>query len=1624
MLGSVPHKRLALIEALVRKAPIARAARSAARRALLRGFLRTYFRGVSEHDLGAHDPASLSALALAHFELGARRAPGEALVATFDVAPGAASQTASASYVAVVTDDMPFLVDSVGLVFRNAGCAVGMLVHPVVEAARDARGRLRALHALAADAERPGCVRESWQLYEIERRADAAELAALGTAVRAALGDVRSAVQDWKAMRDRALEVAAELGRRGPRRAPAAELDDSRNLLDWMADANFVFLGYRHYRLQRGRSADLLVPDARSGLGILRATTGLAHLEPQRLEGALRRTARDATPIVITKANAVSSVHRATYLDYVGVKQFDARGRPCAEHRFLGLWTSTAYYTSPRQIPLLRGKIDRVVAHFGLDPGSHDAKAVLSVLESWPRDELFQSRVGELVGFVRNVVNLYERRSTLLLARRDPFGRFWSCMIYVPRDRYSTDVRGRIEKILQDGCGGSRVESQVQLSDASHARLHVVVRGDAAAPAHIDVARLERAIADAATTWSDRLRAATLARTQAAPRGASATSSIRSVARHAQAFPLAYQEEVLPAAALADIEALEALRSDPLGLRLCLHRAPGAASSRLNLRIVKLGEAMAVSDLLPIMENFGLRMHSERPYALQLDTGGRASVQDFGFELRSGAPVALGAVAARFTTAVLAAWRGEIENDGFNRLLLATSLQAREIVLLRACCRYLLQTGLPFSQAYMEQMLARNAAFAADLFGLFSARFDPAVHAGRERRAQALERRLRARLEGVAAADEDRILRAFLELIMAMLRTSFYRQDSPPDAPLAFKLDPRAIAGLPLPRPQFEIFVYSPRVEGVHLRMGRVARGGIRWSDRREDFRTEILGLMKAQNVKNTLIVPVGAKGGFVPRRLPTDGGREAIQREGIAAYELFIGALLDLTDNIVRGRVVPPAGVVRRDDDDPYLVVAADKGTASFSDIANAISVRRGFWLGDAFASGGSAGYDHKKMGITARGAWECVKRHFRELGTDIQAEDFTVVGIGDMSGDVFGNGMLLSPHIRLVGAFNHAHLFLDPEPDAARSLRERARLFALPRSGWNDYDRKAISRGGGVFERSAKSVPLSPECQKLLGIATPAAAPAEIIRALLRLRVDLLWNGGIGTYVKAGSESHAEAGDRSNDAVRVDGRELRARVVGEGGNLGLTQRGRVEYALAGGRLNTDFIDNSAGVNTSDVEVNLKILTAAEERAGRLRRRSRDTLLAAATDEVAALVLRNNYLQSQALSTLEQNAVARFPEFAHLIRDLERSGDLNRTVEFLPDDAGLEERRKQGRGLTRPELAVVFAYSKIALNVQLLASDVPEDPYLSRELERYFPARIRQRFARGVARHALRREIIATSTTNSLVNRMGPTFTRRAQEETGATPAQIARAYSIAREAFDMRARWAEIEALDNRLPASLQYAMHFETARLLRHASYWLLRHRRERLAVLQAVRDFSAGIAKFRNLLPGVLAGGDLARHRQLLAAHRAAGVPERLAAFIAATPALEATLDVIELARTHGTTIAAAATAWFDTGARIGLDWLGQQIDALPVDGTWQAIARVGLREGARDSQRAIAERILARHAAQRGSAHSLADSIDGWMADAGAPLAGWQRTLGEMRAASAADFATLSVGVDAVRRLCS
>ena len=1586
-----------------------------ARRQLTAALLRAWRTSVPSEEWRGFDEAALHRGCAAQVQFGARRRRRQTLLRVSSTAPSvAASGAGAASYsvVELIIDDMPFLVDTLSMTLAQLGLSVQLIIHPILRVVRDGAGVIKSLHAeIETGPEAENGVRESWQYWRIDRVGDAAECEQLRRRLLAALADVRRACSDWMRMRNTVLKLCADISRHPPPLA-ADVIAESRALLQYMEAHHFTFLGMRDSRLRRGPGGPVLVPVPGSALGLLRRRLSGTH--DTIATANIRRALRSPGMLIITKANHRSTVHRPGYLDYVGVKRYDTRGRVIGETRILGLWTSHAYAADPRQVPWLRLKLKSVLEYFPFAANSHDGKRLSQIVQTLPRDELFQASVPDLIRCARAVLVLQDRARVRLILRRDEFRRFWSCLVFMPRERCDTAAQARVEGLLRAACRGLELESSVSIGEAPLAQLHIVVRVDPTTNTRVDTERLERDIAAAIVSWRDRLRSALLSRF-------GESHGLALDRRYAVAFPASYQQDVDAAQAVDDIIDLEGLDAAVDTMQLRLYRPPRQPHQRVHLRIIRRGEALSISEVLPTFEHFGLRVIAERPYRLDWPDGSWAWLQDFELEHYNLHAVAVPRVAQELIAAFRAVRAGALDDDGFNRLLIAAELSMRQVTVLRACCRYLLQTGIPFSQSYMERVLGTHSTAARDLCELFEQRLSPQPARGARARAALLEQRLRRAIAAVASPDEDRILRAFLAVVLATLRTNYFRRDADgnPRPWLALKFDPARIPGLPQPRPAFEIFLHSPRVEGVHLRAGPIARGGIRWSERPEDFRTEVLGLMKAQHVKNTLIVPVGAKGGFVVRRPPPRSAPLGQQQEVIECYRSFIRGLLDVTDNIVAGRVVPPPQVRRLDGDDPYLVVAADKGTATFSDIANAISAEYGFWLGDAFASGGSAGYDHKKMAITARGAWECIKRHCRELGSDIQREPFTVAGIGDMSGDVFGNGMLLSRQIRLVAAFNHQHVFLDPKPNAERSFRERERLFRLPRSGWNDYDVRLLSRGGAVFERSAKSVTLSREAQALLELPQRRASPVEIIRAILCMRVDLLWNGGIGTYVKASNERHGEIGDRANDAVRVDGRQVRARVVGEGGNLGFSQRGRIEYAAAGGRINTDFIDNSAGVNTSDVEVNLKILLDAPD-GKPLARVRRNRLLANATDEVAALVLRNNYLQSEALSLMERRAVEDLGEHQQLLRWLERHGEIDRAVEFLPTDEEMEQRRREGRGLTRPELALLFAYGKIALNHALTETGSAADPYLARELQRYFPQAMQRRFPERIKRHRLRKQIIITATTNSIVNRVGPTLLIHCSEASNANAAAIARAYTIARDSADLRALWSQIEALDGRIKPADQYDALLETSRYLSHFTLWLLQQRREYDAVGAAVTRLQPALRELAQVTPAALEGLDRERYLARCRRFVGQGFPARLTGSLAALEPLRVAPDLVALMASSRSRARAVARVHFGLGARLGLDWLHGAIEQLPANDSWQRTATLRLRDAALAAHLRISGAALRHDRARRSAATSAATSTPA----SDPALERWQQLQRDLRALPVPDLAALTVAVQALENLAA
>jgi glutamate dehydrogenase len=1421
-------------------------------------------------------------------------------------------------------------------------------------------------------------------------------------------------------MHGQVLEIVEHL-ETDPPPLPAYEIAQGSELLRWLAADHFTFLGYREYRLERDGEDEILRAVPGTGLGILRADQDMSA-SFGKLPTLVKAKAREKTLLVLAKANSRATVHRPAYLDYVGVKTFDESGEVVGERRFLGLFSSAAYTESLTRIPLLREKAAEVLRRIGFDPRSHAGKALMDTLETYPRDELFHTPVDELAPIAEAVMHARERRQLRMFIRRDTYGRYVSVLVYLPRDRYNTNVRERFSAILKERLGGDSIEFSARVTESTTANVHFVVHPPKGATiTDVDLEDLEHRLTEASRSWRDDFLAAVVAEY-------GEEVGARLCRRYADSFPEAYKEDFLPATASFDLGRLEALVGGEEGIDLSLYEEMDAGRGEARLKVFRVGPPLSLSEILPMLSSMGVEVVDERPY--QLEGLGRPTfIYEFG--LRYGREVP--ALARElFQDALRAVWDGYNEIDGFNALVLGAGLTWRQATVLRAYAKYMRQGNSPFALDYIEEALRHNVDITRLLVQLFEARFDPGKNGltahdeARVLRAEEVERRLRLALDDVASLDQDRILRSYLTHVKATLRTNYFQPDGDGVHPyMSFKLEPSAIPDLPEPRPSFEIFVYSPRVEGVHLRFGAVARGGLRWSDRRDDFRTEVLGLVKAQMVKNTVIVPVGAKGGFFCKQLPDPGDRDAWLAEGIACYRTFISGLLDITDNLVDGASVPPHKVVRHDGDDAYLVVAADKGTATFSDIANGVAKDYGFWLGDAFASGGSVGYDHKAMGITARGAWVSVQRHFRERGIDCQAEDFTAVGIGDMSGDVFGNGMLCSEHTRLVAAFDHRDIFVDPRPDAATSYAERRRLFDLPRSSWQDYDTSLISEGGGVFPRSLKSIALNPAMREALGIdeQVEAMTPAELMKAILQAPVDLLWNGGIGTYVKAEEESHADAGDKANDAIRVDGRELRATCVGEGGNLGFTQLGRIEYARQGcggrgGRMNTDFIDNSAGVDTSDHEVNIKILLDRVVADGDLTEKQRNVLLAEMTDEVAGLVLRDNYEQNLALANAAHNAPSLLHVHEDWMRRLEREGVLSRELEALPTSREVRRRLDREEGLTVPELSVLLSWTKIVLADELLASDLPDDPYLDLDLRAYFPQQVREGFREQLADHPLRREIIVTQVVNDLVNGAGMTFWPRLAGETGATAAELTRANFVAREIFASLPLRDELKTYDNVLDARVQTRMRLEMRTLVERASRWLVTNRRPPLDSQGTVEFFSGPVQSVLATLPELMTGRELTAYLERRDGLVSQGVPEDLATRVAVLNPAYTLLGIVEIASREGLDPAEVARLHFALGERLGLPALVQRILALPREDRWQTMARGAVR----DDLYAVHIQLTGQVLLATSPDDSVPARIAAWEDDDTVVVTRAVSTLEEICADDSADLARMSVGLRVVRGL--
>ncbi len=1545
-------------------------------RELISSFVVHFYDEIDDDELAAR-PADLAATAVAHLRFGTVRQLIETLVDVRDAIDP------THSMLMVVTADAPFMVDSIRLVLERLGLEIHLMVHPWLDVTRDGNGALVAVGA--------GSQREAWTQIEITRcSADVA--AQLESSVRAAIADVQLVVGDSVAMRARAHELAEELAESPAEGHTASEGDQVAKLLGWLGRQNFVFLGAASYRVGAAADDGFSVIDG-SQLGLLRAG------------GAIDPVYAGGDQLVsIARADVEVDVHRHARPVCIAVRRIGSDGAVVGEERFIGLFAAAAYRASVTTIPLIRERVASILQRSRFDASSHTGRALRSVLETFPRDEIFEIGRDELAEVAMLIVGLQERSLVRVVELRSPASGWQTLAVYLPRTRLAPETPQRIAELVARSMGASRMEFDTFISTSPLGRVTVEIRRSTLVT-NADLDRLTAEVDLLTQRWEDRLRhslATTVGDAEAA----------RLAALTAVGLPLDYTSVTAPEMAVVDLTMIDGLLAGDELTATAFVAAPDLAPDERRLRIYRRGASLTLAELLPLLDQLGLQALDERPFSLHIG-GTIISLYDVGVRLSAAGatPLVLDEVQATFRQLLA----GTVEPDGLNRLVLVAGLSARDVEIVRAYTKYMRQTTTPFSQQYIESTLAKHPHVVDAIVALFTSRFGfDTVHASaadRDAATSAIRSELDTGLEAIPSLDEDRICRTLAELVMATTRTNAFRPGAGGGKRdvIALKFDPSRVPDLPLPRPMFEIWVCSPRVEGVHLRGGRIARGGIRWSDRREDFRTEVLGLMKAQMVKNAVIVPVGSKGGFVVKRPPGDG--DALRAEVVACYQEFIGGLLDLTDNIVAGDIVPPPHTMRYDGDDPYLVVAADKGTATFSDIANQISDDYDFWLGDAFASGGSVGYDHKVMGITARGAWESVRRHARVLGRNADTDPLTVVGVGDMSGDVFGNGLLRSPHVKLIAAFDHRHIFLDPDPDPQRSFDERLRLFALPRSSWADYNVRLISAGGGVFARSEKSIALSSQIRKRLGTEESEMSPIALISAILRAPVDVLWNGGIGTYVKASTESNADVGDRANDSLRVNGGELRCRIVGEGGNLGFTQRGRVEFALAGGLINTDAIDNSAGVDCSDHEVNIKILLNGLVQRDELSLPDRNALLASMTDEVGELVLDDNRAQTMALTIARKQALAMVNVHARYLHSLEAEGWLNRALEFLPTDRQIAERQANGQGLTTPEFSVLLAYTKNANAVEVLGSDLPDDGYLQAELVRYFPKAMQDRYPAEIRAHQLRREIVTTQLVNQMVNLSGISFDHRVTEQSGAAITDIARAWLASRDITRLPSLWDQIEGLGTDVKLDVQLELLMEARRMTERGVLWILRRRRAPIDIAATVAEFAGAMEALSTTYADVLRGQLSAMTHSTWAGRLAAGVPESLAERAAVWPVLHTAFDVIDIAnRCDAKPLAVAGLYWhlFDA---LDVLWLWDGVGALPRSTRWETQARSALRDDLLSGLADLAEDVLVSGVA-----------VEDWLSNNERAVSRVVAMFNEVRRSDTFDITTLTVGLRQLRNL--
>ncbi len=1510
----------------------------------------------------------------------------------------------SHTIIEVIVSDMPFLVDSLRMSLARMGLSSHLMLNCPIKIVRDNDKNITQLAKSSDNAIQSTSV-ETVFFIEIDRQTQQSVLDNLAKELRSVVSDISLTVTDWQPMKEKLSDVISVMKKR-QYLCSKQEHKDSLEFLQWVLNDNFTFMGYRSYQLQTLKGDIALAANVDSSLGLMKQTNGTKQRLISSLGESARQLALGNKLLILTKTNSRSRVHRPAHLDYIGIKNFDSEGNVLGEERFIGLYGSAYYTNSALDLPLIKSKVFDVCELSGYARGTHAYKTLINILETYPRDEILQTSIDDLLKNVLGIYQMQERDYSGLFVRRDVFNRFYSCMVYVTRERYNTQLRIQTQELLKEAFGSDQeVEFTTFFSESVQARTHYIVRVKST-KADINVKEIEKNLNEAACSWDDKL-----AKVLNSHKGEAKGNELR---RKYVSFPQSYQDEVLPGSAIVDIEKFEALTADNQLEMLFYQPQEEAANSHLvKLKLFHLGEPLHLSDVLPMLENFGLRVIGESPFAIKTSEGETHWILDFSMLLTGTGIFNLEKVQNLFQDAFAKVWSRQLEDDGFNRLILAAELNGREVSIIRAFAKYERQIGGTFSQSYIEDTFARYPNIAKLLVRFFTLRFDPSNKKS-EKVIKKVSDEIESSLDTVASLDDDRIIRRFVEMISATIRTNYFQPDpiKGEKSYISFKILPSQISDIPQPIPQFEIFVYSPQVEGVHLRGGKIARGGLRWSERPEDFRTEVLGLVKAQQVKNTVIVPVGAKGGFVCKQLP-NGSRQEILAAGIACYKTFIRGLLDITDNIVGGEIVPPFNVIRLDDDDPYLVVAADKGTATFSDIANSLTEEYNFWMGDAFASGGSVGYDHKGMGITAKGGWESVKRHFREMDIDCQTTDFTCTGIGDMAGDVFGNGMLLSKHIRLQAAFNHMHIFIDPAPDAATSFKERERLFHLPGCSWEDYNKDLLSEGGGIFSRSVKSIKLTPQIKKMLNTQKQSMAPTDLMQALLKMNVDLLWNGGIGTYVKSEKESHLEVGDRANDTIRINGNELKARVVGEGGNLGFTQLGRIEYASTGGRLNADFVDNVGGVDCSDKEVNIKILLNGLVQSGDMTVKQRNKILYDMTDEVSEIVLEDCYRQTHSLSiTATRSSGNQLKEQSRFINALERAGKLDRALEFIPSDDEIADRLAKGKGLTRPELSVLLAYNKMVLKEDLVCPEITDNSYYNILLLGAFPKQLQDNYHAEMQEHPLRAEIIATELANRIGNDMGFNFVNRMYEETGATVSEIANCYIMACDIFGLSAIWKQIEALDNKISTAVQTEMLFKIRRTIRHATRWLIRHRDKSLNIEQAIEFYRPTLDNLVINLNSYMVEEEVVGlvrvENELINAH----VPKAIASYVSKLSTLFSAMDLAQLASCDKRNIELVAKLYFNLGVRLEFHWFLKQITKQPVTNHWQALARLSFREELDWQQRSLTEVILRNDIKSKDTKHLL----DNWFELNGLSLERWYNILADFRIGQTHEFAKFSVAL--------